>query len=103
MDGDDGGVIYDDDIKAQMQNAIDDLLRLNGCEDGPASHHLATVGAGAAAAAASGVVDVAPSASPGYDAVMSGYGPPLKNGEQFCNTGDMQVDLALNEAVNSIL
>ncbi len=96
-EGEEGGIIYDEDIKAQMQNAIDDLLRLNGCDEVlPPGHPLAnTAGAvGVAPAAAS-------SSSPNYDP-MAGF-PPLKNGEQFCNSSEMQVDLALNEAVNSIL
>ena len=85
MDGvDGGGVIYDEDIKAQMQNAIDDLLRLNGCDDGP----------GAVAGAASTSSPIA------YDS--SGY--LMKNGgDQYNSSSEMQVDLALNEAVNSIL
>lgn len=84
MDGVDGGsVIYDEDIKAQMQNAIDDLLRLNGCDDGPLDP-----------------TGVASTSSPiTYDS--SGY--LMKNGEQYNANSDMQVDLALNEAVNSIL
>lgn len=57
------GVLYDDDIKAQMQNAIDDLLALNGCDEAP-----------------SGVATAASAR-------------PEVNGD----------DLALNEAVNSIL
>lgn len=67
---------FDDDIKAQMQNAIDDLLKLNGCDE------IATSSDG----------------MPNYDGAYAS----LKNGDQF-GGGDVQVDLALNEAVNSIL
>ena len=95
VDGEDG-VIYDEDIKAQMQNAIDDLLRLNGCDEIPPGHPLANA-AGAIVAPAG-----ASSTSPVNFDPTAVY-PPLKNGEQFCNSSEMQVDLALNEAVNSIL
>ncbi|XP_046439811.1 chromatin modification-related protein eaf-1-like isoform X4 [Daphnia pulex] len=106
FDGEEGGVIYDEDIKAQMQNAIDDLLRLNGCDDviPPHLQHLANNAAHPAAIGA-----VASSSSANYEASGAagggggGFPPPLKNGEQFCNNSEMQVDLALNEAVNSIL
>ena len=98
MDGEDGGVIYDEDIKAQMQNAIDDLLRLNGCDEVvPPGHHMGNATGAVGVVAPAG----ASSTSPNYDP-MAVY-PPLKNGEQFCNSSEMQVDLALNEAVNSIL
>lgn len=83
-----------------MQNAIDDLLRLNGCDEVAPPHHLA---AAAAAATATAGIAGASSSSPGYESIAAGFPPPIKNGEQFCNSGEMQVDLALNEAVNSIL
>lgn len=95
MDGVDGGggIVYDDDIKAQMQNAIDDILRLNGCDDGPlVPGATASSAAGASTSSPMGVFD--PS---------SGF---LKQngGDQYNSSGsEMQVDLALNEAVNSIL
>ena len=79
MDDGSGEIIYDEDIKAQMQNAIDDLLRLNGCDEGPSGQPQQHAGAAGVATLSS------PSA---YD---GGY------------NGEMQVDLALNEAVNSIL
>ena len=76
MDDGTGEIIYDaEDIKAQMQNAIDDLLRLNGCDEGPSGQ---------------------PQQRPGATGVSSPSGYDGFNGE-------MQVDLALNEAVNSIL
>jgi hypothetical protein len=56
-----------------------------------------------------GVAAGASSSSPNYEAIANASGaagggfPPLKNGDQFCNNSEMQVDLALNEAVNSIL
>lgn len=104
FDGEEGGVIYDEDIKAQMQNAIDDLLRLNGCDDviPPHLQHMANAAHPAGGAIAS-------SSSANYEAIANASGaagggfPPLKNGEQLCNNSEMQVDLALNEAVNSIL
>ncbi len=108
FDGEEGGVIYDEDIKAQMQNAIDDLLRLNGCDDviPPHLQHMAN----AAHPAGVPIGAVASSSSANYEAIANASGaaggggfPPLKNGEQFCNNSEMQVDLALNEAVNSIL
>lgn len=76
-----------------MQNAIDDLLRLNGCDEvvAPPHHHSNATGTAAGVS----------STSPTFES-MAGYAP-LKNGEQFCNSSEMQVDLALNEAVNSIL
>lgn len=89
-----------------MQNAIDDLLRLNGCDDviPPHLQHLAN---NAAHPAGIGAVASSSSSSANYEASGAagggGFPPPLKNGEQFCNNSEMQVDLALNEAVNSIL
>lgn len=89
-----------------MQNAIDDLLRLNGCDEviPPHHHHIAN------AAHPTGIpIDVASSSTRHHEPLMvsggaTGVGcPPLKNGEQFCNNSEMQVDVALNEAVNSIL
>lgn len=87
-----------------MQNAIDDLLRLNGCDE-VAPPHLVAAAAAATAATATATAGVAgaSSSSPGYESITAGFPPPIKNGEQFCNSGEMQVDLALNEAVNSIL
>lgn len=71
LDGGDG-IVYDEDIKAQMQNAIDDLIRLNGCDDMAAS---------------------------------TSFDPSRQNGGDQYNSGNSegQVDVALNEAVNSIL
>lgn len=77
-----------------MQNAIDDLLRLNGCDEAP-THHLSSASGTTGAA-------VAATSSPNNYESMAGYAP-IKNGDQFCNSSEMQVDLALNEAVNSIL
>lgn len=109
IDGEEGGVIYDEDIKAQMQNAIDDLLRLNGCDEviPPHHHHIANAvhPTGVAPVAVGGASSSTHHYEPvtGSGGVAAGGLPSLKNGEQFCNNSEMQVDLALNEAVNSIL
>ena len=108
FDGEEGGVIYDEDIKAQMQNAIDDLLRLNGCDEVIPPHLQHMTNAAHSAGVPIAGITGAPSSSSNYEAIANASGaaggfPPMKNGDQFCNNSEMQVDLALNEAVNSIL
>jgi len=76
------GVIYDEDITAQMQNAIDDLLKLNGgCDEGPTGGQ---------------------QPSPANYTIQNG-GASMENQLNQFNSQEMQVDLALNEAVKSIL
>ena len=77
------GVVYDEDINAQMQSAIDSILNLNRCDDGP-PHHAANNSSSRAA----------------FLSNEANYS--LCNGDQY-NSSEMQVDLALNEAVKSIL
>lgn len=86
--------VYDEDITAQMQNAIDDLLKLNGCDEGPPQ--------AARAVTAASTTNVSPS---GGFILNNDTTYSMRNGlsDQFNSGAEMQVDLALNEAVNSIL